>query len=181
MLSHAAYSGKPALGDVMLKGLIGIVLASLLNACAMTPASIVPRAGVDTITVDFGACYGPCPIFTLTIASDGEVRFMDRGQHRDEAVQRIVVEPSRYERVAAALAQYQPPHQLPACRTMVTDSQDFTVTWTNRSGATTTLHHYAGDTCEADEALTQVLLAIPDLVGVSDRVRPSRFGARRMR
>lgn len=147
--------------------LLPIVLLGLM-ACASRGAAELPRSGYDTISISVGACYGPCPMYNLVIASNGSVRFQDWGyQGARGPLKTRTLGAEGYEAVADALAAYRPPNALPECLETETDAQDFTIVWTDRSGSSASLHHYGGDVCPASEELTRVLYRIPELSGVS--------------
>lgn len=153
--------------------LLPIVLLGLM-ACASGPTEL-PQSGYDKISISVGACYGPCPMYNLVIASNGSVRFQDWGyQGPRGTVKTRTLGTEGYEAVADALAAYRPPNALPECLESETDAQDFTIVWTDRSGSSASLYHYGGDVCPASEELTRVLYTIPALSGVSEWLsRPS--------
>ncbi|WP_125256786.1 DUF6438 domain-containing protein [Brevundimonas fluminis] len=157
--------------DQVVKHLLIVAVLTGLASCATVGDELAAEPGHDVIRVSVGPCYGPCPIYDLVIASNGVARFRARTFQRAGRVQTRVVGVERYEAVATALAAYRPPNTLPPCGEGWTDAQEYTITWTDRSGETVQLDHYSGDGCPESEALTDVLLTIPTVAGVADLVR----------
>ena len=150
----------------MLKYLILAATLLGLASCATANEALAPQPGHDTISIASGPRYGASrPVSEIVISSDGRVR--TRGRRSNE-VNTLILGPERYQRVAAALAPYRSPNAIPACSEWMTHADSYTIVWTDRSGESTTLEHYAGAMCPESQELTRILMTIPATLGIAD-------------
>lgn len=158
-----------------MKKILLIAAAFLAAPAAARPA---PHAAPESITFQAGACFGRCPIYNVTVRSDGTGTF--------EGVNFTAVRGSRDFRLTArqylAFARHLAPIR-PArgsidyngnrCRTMATDMDSATVTWSDRRG-TQRLHLYYGCDLERNRALARRLRTAPNLLPIGNFIGSPR-------
>ena len=158
--------------------------ASLILAAAAfaAPAAAKPGRSVaapESITYRTGPCMGGCPIYSVTVRSDGRAMFEGinfttvRGRRDFRVTQR------QYRAFAAWLAPIRPARgsidytQPGMCRSMATDLPSATITWAGRRGEQR-LHYYYGCDMERHRALAQRLSHAPDRLPIRDFIGTAR-------
>src|SRR6266545_3806614 len=58
--------------------IVAILSLIVCSASIAKPILVAPKATDDLITLERTACFGTCPIYTVSIASDGTVSFQGR-------------------------------------------------------------------------------------------------------
>ena len=154
----------------MLKALAASALLLGLSACA-TPA--MDGGGQasrgETISLAVGPCFGFCPVYSLSVAPDGAVRFEGERHTTVVGVKEKTVSPQAYQAVARSLASWRPASGTTAqteCDQRASDLPTYTVVWTDGAGETTTLNHDGGCMSETNSRLKAALQAIPGQLGV---------------
>lgn len=160
---------------VSVAGLIGVAAIGGLSACATAPkAGPGAPAALETIAVSVGPCFGFCPVYKLGITPDGTVAF-DGERHTAVLGQRTrAAGRAAYDRTAAGLAPYRPATGATAettCETRISDLQQYHLTWTAADGTVTTLNHDRGCRSPRNEALNELLQALPTQLGVEPWAR----------
>lgn len=159
---------------------LAAVTAVALSGCAASLAQRPPTStSTETIMVSRGPCFGFCPVYTLGVTPAGLTTF-DGARHTAMlGPQTRDAGRDGYARVAHALAPFRPDTGTTSdtrCETRISDQQLFTVTWTSLDGRITTLNHDRGCRSAANDALNQVLDAVPGALGVdawaAQRTRP---------
>ncbi|UEC01713.1 DUF6438 domain-containing protein [Burkholderia vietnamiensis] len=143
-----------------------VSIVPVLSACAGYKSE-----GIESITVSTGPCFGYCPVYDLTIHSDGQVRF--HGERHtmllgDRELQRP---PAKYKEASTLLEPFRPADASVSetkCDRTITDSQTYEITWTSATGQKTVLRHDRGCLSAQNERLNQVLDQLPALLGVED-------------
>lgn len=165
-------------------GLIGMAALGGLSACATAPKAGPGAPGVpETIAVSVGPCFGFCPVYKLGITPNGAVAF--DGERHTAVLGQRTREAGRatYDRTATALAPYRPTTGATAettCETRISDQQHYTVSWTAADGTVTTLNHDRGCRSARNEALNEILQALPSQLGIEPWTRQTtRPGASR--
>ena len=148
-------------------------------------AAILPAGSVDarvrpieTISYQTTACFGTCPVYTLTVRSDGTATFEGARYTAVRGRRDFRVTPRQYRAFAAWLAPVRPArgsvdHSGSACRSMATDMPSVTVTWRGRRGEQR-LHHYYGCDMERNRALAERLSHAPDQLPIRDYIGRQR-------
>lgn len=153
----------------------------LAAAAIAAPAAAKPPhpAAIESITYRTGPCMGGCPIYSVTVRSDGTGTFegvnfttvrgsrdfrVTRRQYRDFAAWLAPIRPAR------GSIDYTQPNM---CRTMATDLPSATVSWTSRRGEQR-LHYYYGCDMERRRALAQRLSRAPDRLPIGDFIGRQR-------
>ncbi len=154
------------------------MMAALLLATGCTHAGArsglgVPRAiEGDEISYATGACYGTCPVYTVTVRADGTGTF--------EGVQHTAVNGRRdftagvavYRRLAASLEPYRPDGERsidmesPDCGMAPTDMPRVDVRWAQASGGSGHLGFYYGCATQ-NAAIAEALRAVPGMLPIA--------------
>lgn len=150
-----------------MKRLIPGLLATTLTSAAYAQ----PRA--DSITYETGPCYGRCPIYAVTVRSDGTGRFEGHNFTAVRGVRNFRLTPGQYRAFAAHLAPYRPrgvmeiTYNHPRCRTPATDLPSAAVSW--RGGRRQDrLSFYYGCLDPGNAALARALRSAPELLPIGD-------------
>ena len=156
---------------------IALILAASL-AGLPAAAATRPATPVQTITYEAGPCFGRCPVYRVTINSDGTgsfegIRFTAASGRRPFHATR-----AQYEAFARQLEPIRPSrgevrYEGRACRSMATDLPSVAVTWRSRRG-TQSLYFYYGCDMQRNRALAKRLNAAPALLPIGDFIRPVR-------
>lgn len=164
------------------------LLAAALTASACTPlpgADSVPPAApeAETIAISVGPCFGFCPVYNVTIAPEGAVRFQGLrhtvvlGEMRREAGN------GSYRALAAELAPYRPVSGTSAaveCDTAISDTSIYTITWSDPTGRQTVATHHRGCRVGKGQRLDAILDGVPAQLGIEGWARQvTRPGATR--
>lgn len=157
------------------------VLFILAAASASTPAAAAParHAAPESITYRTGPCMGGCPIYNVTVRSDGSATFEGVNFTTVRGRRDFRVTPRQYRAFAAWLAPIRPArgsidyNTSALCREMATDMPSAAVTWSSRRGEQR-LNYYYGCDMQRYRELSRRLSRAPDLLPIGDYI-----GARR--
>ena len=146
-----------------------------------TPAAAAPvrHGAVESITYRTGPCMGGCPIYNVSVRSDGSATFEGINFTAVRGRRDFRVTPQQYRAFAAWLAPIRPArgsidynsNQL--CRTMATDMPSASVTWDDRRGAQR-LNYYYGCDMERYRELSRRLSRAPDRLPIGDYIGRQR-------
>jgi hypothetical protein len=151
---------------------IGSALAlAALTACATVPATASP---VQTIVYETGPCFGACPVYRVTVSSDGSGTFEGRRFTAVTGPRTFRATPEQYRAFARQLEPLRPDHGTvryagEACETMATDLPSAEVTWRSAEGEQG-LYFYYGCDMERNRALAERLSAAPGLLPIGDLI-----------
>lgn len=140
-----------------------LVLASgaALASCAAIPGA--PKAP-ETIRYATGPCFGTCPVYVVTVSSDGVAAYDGRNHVQVEGRRTFVVSDAEFEAFKAALAPYRPEgirkldHS--TCTNMATDLPTIEVAW-NDGKRRDILSVNLGCDMETNRPMFQALQAAP--------------------
>jgi hypothetical protein len=130
------------------------ILASILVAApALSAAVPVATQDLAIIRYEKTACFGFCPVFVVTLRSDGEGVF--EGQHYTavQGARRFHITPERFRAFAAALAPLRPragkllydeANRCHGAGAAPSDGSSTGVAWRTREGRETVLYFYDG-------------------------------------
>jgi hypothetical protein len=127
---------------------------------------------VGKVTLERTPCYGPCPVYRVTISGTGEVEYFGEAHVYKAGAHRWRISRRRLQRLAEALERANYLHleddytshavtDAPGCRTSV-EYDD---------GSFKSIDHYLGDPC-APEALTELEDEIDRIIGVERYTEP---------
>ena len=155
----------------------GIIAMSLLAGCTAAPATVpLPAAeAVRTIRYETGPCLGFCPVYVLTVASDGKGTLESRSNTGASGTRAFTVTPPQFADFEARLAPYRPAGERrlamgEECNDRVaTDMPSVDIRWSGK-GPSSHLFVYFGCNMEANAAMFKALQdapqAIPEVAGL---------------
>jgi hypothetical protein len=144
-----------------------------LFALALAAPAAAQRGAPESISFHTGACFGTCPVFTVTVRSDGSGTFQGVNFTAVRGTRNFRITPLQYRAFAAHLAPLRPAQGSadyegpPRCRSMATDLPSAGVIWTDRRGEQH-LSYYYGCDMEKNRALAQRLSSAPGLLPIGD-------------
>lgn len=156
-----------------------IFALAALAAAAPAAAPAAPRAAPESITYRTGPCMGGCPIYNVTVRSDGSATFEGGNFTTVRGRREFRVTPRQYRAFAAWLAPIRPArgsidyNTSALCREMATDMPSAAVTWSGRRGEQR-LNYYYGCDMQRYRALSRRLSRAPDLLPIGDFIGHSR-------
>jgi hypothetical protein len=153
----------------------------LLGAAVVAVGTAAPsaaRPAPESITYETGPCFGSCPIYKVTVRSDGTGIFEGINFTAVRGIRNFRMTPRQYRAFAAYLSPIRPErgsidYSGERCRTMVTDMSSATVTWEGRGG-TWRLHVYYGCDPDRHRSLIFQLSAAPVLLPIRDFIGTGR-------
>jgi Domain of unknown function (DUF6438) len=157
-------------------------LSALLLAaaiCAGPAAAQSPsRAAPESITYRAGPCFGRCPIYEVTVRSDGRGTFNGINFTAVRGIRAFRVTPAQYLAFKRHLAPIRPAqgsvdYNGERCRNIATDMPSADVTWRGRAGEQR-LHFYYGCDPEGNRALARRLNAAPGLLPLTALIGVNR-------
>jgi hypothetical protein len=147
-----------------------IIPGSLLIAGCAVPQQQSARP--QTIVYETAPCYGACPIYRVTVGSDGTGIFTGIRHTATTGDRKFPVTPEQFAAFAAALAPYRPqgkrdvtPGQ-PECNDTVTDMPSVTVKW--QDARADELSYYYGCRPATGPAMAEALKAAPSTLPIAD-------------
>jgi hypothetical protein len=147
--------------------------AALAAAPAPAPAGARP---VESISFETGPCFGACPVYKVTVRSDGSGFFEGRRFTSVTGTRRFQVTSAQYRAFAAHLASLRPARgsrrlEGEACRSMATDLPSAEVVWSRPGAAPQSLYFYFGCDMERNRALALRLQTAPRLLPIARLIR----------
>jgi hypothetical protein len=154
---------------------VTFAMTLMLEACVSAPTVGTPVASSpapsETITVSVGPCFGFCPVYTASVASDGIVRFVGQrhtavlGERTKDAGAKA------YRELVRDLAAFQPATGTEAaieCTAAMSDTSDYTVTWTGADGRKTVATVPSGCPGGPGSSLVRTLRDVPTRLGIGE-------------
>ncbi|WP_380784765.1 DUF6438 domain-containing protein [Sphingomonas sp. R86521] len=147
----------------------------MLGACVSAPTVSTPLASSpapsETITISVGPCFGFCPVYTASFASDGTARFF--GQRHTAVLGERAKDAGAeaYRELARDLAVFQPATGAEAaieCTAAISDTSEYTVTWTGANGRKTVATVPSGCPGGPGNTLVRILRDVPKRLGIED-------------
>ena len=147
-------------------------------ALALPAAAPRPATPVETITFETGPCFGACPVYRVTVNSNGTGTFEGRHHTAVAGMRSFRLRPGQYQAFARHLAPLRPARGTiryagERCRSMATDLPSAEVAWRSRRG-TQGLYFYYGCDMQTNRAIAARLTAAPGLLPIGDYIRPRR-------
>lgn len=157
---------------------IAILLAAALALPAASTARPRPATPVETVAFETGPCFGTCPVYRVTVNSNGTGTFEGRHHTAVTGTRAFRLRPGQYQAFARHLAPLRPARGTvryagERCRSMATDMPSVEVTWRPRRG-TQGLYFYYGCDMQRNRAIAARLTAAPGLLPIGDYIRPRR-------
>lgn len=157
------------------------IIPILAAVAAVTAAGALQarQAAPETIIYRTGPCMGGCPIYTVTVRSDGMGTFEGTNFTAVRGVRNFRVPPRQYRAFANHLAPIRPARGSidysagDRCRTMATDMDSVAVTWEGWRGVQR-LNLYYGCDMERNRALARRLRSAPDQLPIGEYIGANR-------
>ena len=128
---------------------------------------------IRKITLERTPCYGPCPVYKVTVSGAGEVEYFGEAHVDRPGTHRWRISPRRLQRLSEALerANY---HHLEGdyTRDGVTDAPDCSISVEYDDGSSKSIDHLLGDPT-APDALTDLEDEIDRITGVERYTEPA--------
>ncbi|HYD13562.1 MAG TPA: DUF6438 domain-containing protein [Allosphingosinicella sp.] len=158
----------------MNKALILFAAALAVPAAAQSPT----RSPTRSITYETGPCFGRCPVYSVTVYSNGRATFTGRRFTAVEGTREFRVSPGTWRALARHLEPVRPQrgdirYSGDRCRSMATDLPSASVTWHDPDGRRS-LYFYYGCDMQRNRALADRLRRAPDLLPLGDFIGRSR-------
>jgi len=140
--------------------------------CATVVPGAAPR-GATSIAYETGPCFGACPVYRVTVNSDGTGRFEGQRFTAVEGERTFRITPERYRALLAHLEPLRPArgsvrYSGEACETMATDLPSAEVTWRTPGDGEQQLYFYHGCDMERNRAIAERLDAVPSLLPIGE-------------
>jgi hypothetical protein len=155
---------------------IGSILAAALLALPACATTAPAGAPVESISYETGLCFGACPVYLVTVSSDGSGSFEGRRFTAVTGRRDFRVTPEQYRAFASRLEPLRPASGSlrysgpPLCETMATDLPSAEVTW-RTSGGEQSLYFYYGCDMQEKRAMAERLRSAPDLLPIGAFIR----------
>jgi len=152
---------------------IGLVAAALIA----TPAT-AERPGpstVQSISYETGPCFGRCPVYRVTVRSDGRGTFEGRRFTAVDGLRSFHLTRAQFLAFVGHLGSYRPRgveaigYGHPRCRRPATDHPSATVSWSG-GGREDRLSFYYGCRDPGNAAMAQALERAPELLPIGDLI-----------
>lgn len=164
----------------MTAGLCAPIALLALAGCATpgeVPATTAAAAGgIETIRYATTACHGFCPVYTVTVSSDGAGMFEGEQHVAATGAHRFTVTPAQFLGFKQRLAPFRPageavyqPDQ-PLCGPAVTDLPGVDIRWQQPGTASSHLDFYYGCGGEPARAMRDGLRAAPEALPIADLI-----------
>jgi hypothetical protein len=156
------------------RGLAAMAATALALAGCATRDVRPHEAGLASIEIAAGPCFGACPVYRATIEPSGAGHFAGARFTAVTGDRPFIADPATFTLVADALAPYRPARDRaigPAkCERFRTDAPRWTVRWTDRDGAAVSLDLYLGCTDARYGPMAQAIRTANDLLPIGDLV-----------
>ncbi|HEU4960558.1 MAG TPA: DUF6438 domain-containing protein [Sphingomonas sp.] len=144
----------------------------MLGACATTSGGGAPQAA-ETIRYETSPCFGACPVYAVTVSSDGSGRFEGKRFTAVTGGRTFAVTPQQFADFKRRLQPYRPAdgeRRIAAgnadCGQVITDQPGAAVTWSGGDAPPATLSLYYGCTAPELAAMKQALHAAPEALPI---------------
>ncbi|MBV8686345.1 MAG: hypothetical protein JOZ90_05145 [Alphaproteobacteria bacterium] len=142
-------------------------------ALAATPAGAKP---VESLSFETGPCFGACPVYKVTVRSDGTGVFEGRRFTSVTGTRTFRLTAAQYRAFAAHLAPLRPARgsrrlEGDACRSMATDLPSAQIVWSRPGAAPQSLYFYFGCDMERNRALALRIETAPRLLPIARFIR----------
>lgn len=157
-----------------LKAMPALLSLLALGACteaSHAPVRMAPASELASITLSVGPCFGFCPVYDLTLQSNGDVLFDGKRHTAIVGERRRNIPQATYRAIAADLARFRPAGSEPvpaACDAAISDTSSFTVTWRDAGGGQAITTTQRGCPGGPGHELNAILETVPERLGVAD-------------
>ncbi len=133
-------------------------------APAQSPATANATANLISISYSTSACFGGCPVYAVTVTSDGRGLWEGQRFVATTGERAFAVTPGQFAAFASALARHRPNGDRrlvtqAECPQFATDLDGVDVVWTDRAGRRDVLSAYFGCDMESNRTMFAELKA----------------------
>ena len=153
-----------------MKLVMAIAALVMLAGCTAADTAEPPRTA-ETIRYEAGPCFGTCPVYVVTVSSDGRGMFEGKRFTSVAGSRSFRVTTAQFQQFKQALAPYRPnglrdiePGK-PDCRESITDSSTVRISRDRRDRLT----YYTGCST-SDAAMSLRIRRAPDLLPLADLI-----------
>lgn len=156
----------------MMAGFTALLAGAALAGCATTPlpdGSELPTA----ISYNTGSCFGPCPIYVVTVRADGTATWEGKENVAFKGVRQFSVSDEQYRAFARKLSTVRPKGTReivpgsPDCGPLATDQSTARITWEGVSAADALTFHY-GCHHSANRKTAETIRTAPSLLPIQE-------------
>ena len=155
-----------------MKLVMTIAALTMLTGCVTAGRPGVAQA-VETIRYQTSPCFGACPVYAVTVSSDGAGTFEGKRFTAIAGERRFTLTPAQFADFRQRLLPYRPAEGerniapgAAACGATMTDQASATVKWSGGSTAPAQLSLYYGCTAPALAAMKTALRAAPEALPI---------------
>jgi hypothetical protein len=141
----------------------------VLAGCATTTGQSAPAQTAETIRYQTSPCFGACPVYAVTVSSDGTGTFEGKRFTATTGAQSFTLTPAQFADFRERLAPFRPAegeHRIasgdPDCGAMMTVQPSAAVTWSGGDAPPASLSLYYGCTAPELGAMKAKLRAAPE-------------------
>ena len=132
-----------------------------------------------SISYETGPCFGACPVYSVTVNSDGSGTFEGRRFTAVEGRRSFQVTPAEFERLLAHLDPIRPAsgsvrYSGETCEQMATDLPSAEVTWRMLGDGQQQLYFYYGCDMERNRPIAERLNRVPELLPIGEFISADR-------
>jgi hypothetical protein len=155
--------------------MMAIAAAAVLAGGCTTVAERPIAVESDSISYETGRCFGACPVFKVSVASDGTGTFEGRQHTAVTGERSFRITPAQYRAFAAQLAPLRPAEGSvrlsgEACAQMATDLPSAEITWFSQIGNSQSYYFYYGCDMEKNAAIAERLRRAPALLPIREMI-----------
>jgi hypothetical protein len=143
----------------------------MLGACATTSGG-APQAA-ETIRYESSPCFGACPVYAVTVSSDGNGTFEGKRFTAVAGERKFALTPAQFADFRRRLQPYRPADGerriqsgSAECGQLITDQPSAAVTWSGGEAPPATLSLYYGCTAPALAAMKAALRGAPEMLPI---------------
>lgn len=150
-----------------------IAALAILAGCTTTGAA-EPQQAAETIRYERGPCFGVCPVYAVTVSSDGAGTFEGKRFTGVTGERTFAITPAQFADFRKRLAPYRPAtgeRRIESgsadCGAMMTDQSSVSVSWQGGGAAPASLSLYYGCTAPDLAAMKQALGKAADALPIA--------------
>lgn len=161
-------------GVAMASGTTAMLAAVFLASCSTAPGNAgepPPTAGsVETIRYETGPCFGPCPVYVVSVSSDGQGIFQGKQHTGVTGTRSFAVTAEQFAAFRDRLAPYRPSGKSRIADdncsgSIATDHSWVEISWSGK-GPDSSLYAYYGCNRERNKAMFDALRAAPEALPI---------------
>lgn len=155
----------------------GAFAGAVLAGCATVAANESGDAARPvSISYETGPCFGACPVYRVSVGTDGRGSFEGKRFTAVEGARSFIVTSAQFNAFERHLRPLRPSsgsvhYAGEACAMTATDLPSANVEWKGAGGDAQSLHFYFGCDMEKNEAIAERLRRAPELLPIAGFIR----------